>query len=57
MAHVELIRYTAKRTEAGLKDLKREVIRILPMDANMLLDELAKILEPGFSEYIKNKAG
>lgn len=52
VAHVDLVRYTAKRTATGLKDVKREVIKTLQMDPDRLFSELAVILEPGFSEYL-----
>lgn len=55
MAHVELVRFTAKRTANGLGDLKRQVIKTLQVDPNRLLNELAKILEPGFSEYLSSE--
>ena len=54
MGYVELVKFTAKSTATGLEDFKREIIKTLQVDPNKLLNELARILEPGFSDYLKN---
>ncbi|RYD07184.1 hypothetical protein N752_00960 [Desulforamulus aquiferis] len=55
MAHIEMVRYTAKRTKDGLEEIGREILGVIPGNPDESISDLARIIAPSlFNKFEKS---